>query len=142
MAQANGNLTLIPSSAKPEDHQNPLDHAIHTAARQLLKLRAPRLGANPTKGDAQDVVRWLLNICQAVDTGLLNAGLEVRSTFGNGIDVGLYTDLLRSALEGNATHDICRAAELEAEERAMCLAERQRHFWRGIVRDARLEAAE
>lgn len=130
MAQANGNLTLIPGSAKPENPQNPLDHAIHTVARRLLALRMTRLTANPDKGDAQELVRDLLDICQIVDTGLLEIGREIRSTFGNGIDLGLYTDQLRGAIEGNATHDVCRVAELNAEEFEIATADRRRGHYR------------
>jgi hypothetical protein len=57
--------------------------------------------------------------------------------------VSLFADQLRGALEGNATHDVCRVVEETAEEHHLGIADRQRDFWRGVAAaGAFIEAAE
>ncbi len=109
MTQAISGVTTIRNAVNPP---NPLDLAIHTAGRKLLALQMTRLGTCvPTKGDAQAVVRDLLDIATIVDDAVLAIGRECRDFFGSAVDLGDFTDQLRDAFEGFATHSICAAME-------------------------------
>lgn len=120
MVQATATITPIRGHTAP---QNPLDTAIHNAGRALCNLQMTRLvcAAAPTKSEAQDLVRDLLDIAGIVDVALLAIGREVQSHFGpsrlgRACDLELFTDQLRGALEGNATYSISQAAEYLDDE--------------------------
>ena len=111
MVQATATITPIRGHTAP---QNPLDTAIHNAGRALCAMQMTRLAcvASPSKGEAQDLVRDLLNVARIVDTAVLAIGKEARCHFGNDVDLEPFADQLLGALEGNASlYSICQAAE-------------------------------
>ena len=102
--------TLILSKPKAE---NPLDVAVHEAGRKLQCFLMTRLCsvAQPTKSEAQSLVRDLLDISKVVDDMLLAIGREARAHFGHGVELELFTDQLLGAIQGNATYVVEEAAE-------------------------------
>jgi len=113
MAQINSVVTTIPPRA---ESFNPLDTAIHAAGRKLCALQMTRLFGECTKSDAQSLTRDLLDIAKIIDDALLAIGHEARMHFGSDVDLTLFADQLLGALEGNATHTICAAADAREEE--------------------------
>lgn len=115
---------------------NPLDAIIHGAGRKLCALELTHLDriGDPTKSEAQSLVRDLLDISKIVDDALLAIGREAKSHFGNAVDLDLFSDQLRCAVEGNATFTICKAAEEHEADRVY--ADGWRRNW------PHLEAAE
>lgn len=117
MTPADATISMIRPQANPTSQPiNPLDTAIHNAGRKLCGLMMTRLHGEPTKGDAQAVVRDLLDIGRIVDEAILAIGREAKAHFGSHIDLTLFTDQLGGALEGNATFNICEAIEIREEE--------------------------
>lgn len=110
MTQAISGVTTIRNAANPP---NPLDTAIHTAGRKLLALQMTRFSATcrPDKGEAQSLVRDLLDVARIVDAALHDIGREARAHFGYGVKLDLFTDQMLGAIEGNATHTVCAVFE-------------------------------
>lgn len=95
---------------------NSLDTAIHNCGRKLLGLQMTRLHGEPTKGDAQSIVRDALDVAKIVDDALLEIGREVKAYFGSHIELTLWTDQLSDAITGNLTFNVCEAIEVREEE--------------------------
>lgn len=108
--------TIRPTSYPLNQPLNPIDTAIHNAGRKLLGLQMTRLHGEPTKGDAQSIVRDALDVAKIVDDALLEIGREVKAYFGSHIELTLWTDQLSDAITGNLTFNVCEAIEVREEE--------------------------
>lgn len=117
MTQATSGVTLIPRAPSTLNQApNPLDTIIHNAGRKLCGLMMTRLHGEPTKGDAQSIVRDALDVAKIVDDALLEIGREVKAYFGSHIELTLWTDQLSDAITGNLTFNVCEAIEVREEE--------------------------
>ena len=130
MSQAISRITTIPRASYIE---NPLDAAVRKAAAGLLCHNMTRLGnREPTKGDAQALGRDLLDLAKIVDDMLLAIGREARDHFGHGVAIDLFTDQLRSKIEGDAVFILAKAVEDREEARAEAIADLRRDYWRNM----------
>ncbi len=110
--------THSPSIVPPlhESPVSPLDAVLHKTADRLKTLRLHRVaGMEMSKSDAQAMVADLLDIARLMDPVILSIG-NYAAQFLPGIDLELFTDQLRGALEGNATHEICATFEKRVED--------------------------
>lgn len=110
--------TLSPSIIPPmgESPVSPLDAILHKTADRLKTLRLHRVaGSEMSKGDAQALVADLLDIARLVDPVILSIG-NYAAQFLPGLDLELFTDQLRGALEGNATNTLCVEVEARLDD--------------------------
>lgn len=115
MSPALTNISTIPPSGANRD-PNPLDLIVQNAGRKLAALQMTRLYAQADKGDAQGLVRDLLDISRIVDEAILAIGREAKAHIGHDVDLSLFADQLSGALEGNALFNLCEAVEAREEE--------------------------
>lgn len=97
---------------------HPLAKAQSAMVGELVRLAAPKLSVNPEPEDFEDVADYLLRAARIVDAFIKEVGLEVQSSATTRIDMKCFTDVLKDALEGNATFEIDRCAEVLREDRA------------------------
>lgn len=99
---------------------SPLDAIVQDAGRKLLSLRMTRIAGNyADKSDADNLRADLEAIWNIVDPVILAVGEYARENFTGIRDKHIkdnFTDVLRSALEGNATFILDEAGdEAQAE---------------------------
>lgn len=85
------------------------------AARNFAGLTLSTLPDYPGRTDANNVRSDLVAIWETVDPLILAIGKNVAHSF-TGVDVSLFTDQVRGALEGNATYECEQAGERASEE--------------------------
>jgi hypothetical protein len=110
-----GTFTHIDMKAPAASH--PLALAQATMVTELARLVAPKLSANPEPEDFEDVADYLLRGARIIDDWIKEVGLEVRSSATCRVDMNMFTDVLKDALEGFATYEIDTAAEAVRDER-------------------------
>jgi hypothetical protein len=94
------------------------DHyrALAAAITKLSGLRPHIVGGGYAEpDDAKAIAKDLEAIWFSVDPLILAIGQELKSNF-DGVDLREFTEQLRGALEGNATHECESAAERLTEE--------------------------
>ncbi len=92
--------------------------AAHVAmVAKLSMLQAPRVYVNPDPADFENVNDYLLDVAKIVDELLLAVGREIKSNATTTVDMSQFTDVLRGAIEGNATFQITQQAEAVQSER-------------------------
>jgi hypothetical protein len=112
---------------------SPLDLARAECAHKLLALRLTCIVGAADASDARALIDDIEAICAAVDPLIAAIGDYAAENF-HGIDLKLFRDQLRGALEGNATYELECAAERLAEEAAEIAADP-----RGYAKARRLE---
>lgn len=83
-------------------------------ARNFAGLTFSAIALYPSVSDADNVRSDLVAIWETVDPLVLAIGQNLAHHF-NDVDVALFTDQVRGALEGNATHACDQAAERARE---------------------------
>ncbi len=129
-------LTSAPSIVPPlcEAPVSPLDAILHKTADRLKTLRLHKVsGMEMDKSDAQALVSDLLDIARLVDPVVFAIGSYAKQ-FLPGLDLALFTDQLRDALEGNATFDLCDTVEKRTDdlrEQSYVARHARRGMWAG-----------
>jgi hypothetical protein len=95
---------------------HPVRLALREAGMKLACLMPHTIYGDPTMQDAKALQQDLDAIAAIVDPVVNAVGRYAQSNFGR-IDMALFTDQLRDALDGNATFDIEQAARAWEEER-------------------------
>lgn len=96
----------------------PIALAHQTMLTKLAALRAPHIYVNPDPEEFGAVNEYLLDVARIVDECLLAVGREVKCNSSRRIELRDFTNVLRNALEGNATFQVDQAIESLVEERA------------------------
>ena len=94
-----------------------LQRAQMRAAAGLLGIVLHRTIGQPEPDDARALVKDLFDLASFIDPLIEALGEEAQSQFG-GIDLKLFRNQLRDALDGNATYELEAAAERMAEDQA------------------------
>lgn len=84
---------------------SPLNAAVQEAGRKLASLHMTEIRGAGDAHDAANLNDDLDAICRIVDGLVLEVGKYAAKNIGS-VDMGLFTDQLRNALEGNATFEI------------------------------------
>jgi hypothetical protein len=92
-----------------------LETQFDALVNRLATLRPP-LTANTTSSEVRALADHLLEIAAAVDYYIGRVGRELAYNAPCAIESGLFVDQLRGALEGNATFEINRVADILAED--------------------------
>lgn len=92
--------------------------AHQTMLAKLAALRPPHIYVNPDPEEFGAVNEYLLDVARIVDECLLAVGREVKCNTPVRINMDLFTNVLRDALEGNACFEVERAIEDIRSERA------------------------
>ena len=131
-----GSFTHIDMQAGKPEASHPIAKAQAAMVGELARLQAPRLSVNPEPEDFEDVADYLLRGARIIDEWIKEVGLELRSASTGNTDMNDFTDVLKNALEGFATHEIDSAAENLREEREEVeLAIRHRRSASAMVED-------
>lgn len=93
-----------------------LTAAVHDAAIKLGNLRVTNIVGEADDQDAESLIDDLEAIWQIVDSLIEKIGAYAADNL-HGIDIALFRDQLRGALEGNATFNLHEAAERIREDR-------------------------
>jgi hypothetical protein len=122
----------------PEHIQNPLDRAVWLAAEKLAKYHMTTLwsAACPEVDEAEALVNDLFGLTRIIDEMLLSIGQEAKAHFGGAVEIELFREQLRGALEGNATYTIAAAAEAADEWRRDLNDEYRADVWRDRADEA------
>jgi hypothetical protein len=107
-------MTITPS---------PLDAIVHEAARKMLGLRMTKIAGAADRHDADNLRADLEAIWSIVDPIIEAVGQYASEHFE--IDVSQFNGQLRSALEGNATYEIEKAADKLLDDRREFNADRK-----------------
>ena len=99
----------------PIRDRHPVRVALRDAGLKLACLVPHTIYGDPTMEDAKALQQDLDAIAAIVDPVVNAVGRYAQSHFGR-IDMALFTDQLRDALDGNATFDIEQAARTWEEE--------------------------
>ncbi len=102
----------------PANQTAPIRAAHAAAVAKLSALQAPRIFVSPDPEDFEAVNTYLLDVARIVDELILSVGRDIRSNATTTVDLKLFTDVVRDALEGNATFCITTQAEAVQSERA------------------------
>ena len=97
---------MTPATVAP---LHPVRRALIEAAIKLNALQPTKIVGQPTMDDAKALQQDLDAICAIVDPIITAIGSYAESNYGP-LDRSLFTDQLRSALDGNATYEIETAA--------------------------------
>ena len=104
--------TLSPATVAPV---HPVRRAIIEAALKLMALQPHRIYGDPDMSDAKALQQDLDAIAAIVDPVIREIGRYAQEHFGR-IDMLLFVDQLRDALDGNATFSIETAARAFIED--------------------------
>jgi len=99
----------------PTRDRHPVRVALRDAGMKLACLIPHAIVGDPTMADAKALQQDLDAIAAIVDPVVNAVGRYAQSNFGR-IDLSLFTDQLRDALDGNATFEIEQAARTWEEE--------------------------
>lgn len=82
----------------------------------LEQTKVPKMPLVPIPSDFRDLNEHLFAVAAAVDEWLYAVGWVVKENATCRIDLGMFTNVFRDAIEGNSTHQVDRAAEVLAED--------------------------
>jgi len=124
--------------AVPPATENPLDRAVRLAAENLRGITMVRLWsvACPQVEEAEALVDNLFVIAKVVDDMLEVIGKAAKAHFGHTIELDLFRDQFRNAIEGNATHTIMVAAEAASEADREHIEANRADLWRDYSDEA------
>ena len=94
---------------------HPVEAAVRTAACRLLNLKLARIAGEPHMDDAAALQSDLLAIAAIIDPIIETIGDYAESHFGK-VDMELFRDQVRGAVEGNATFEIEAAGRRLVED--------------------------
>lgn len=115
-SSSSGAGVFTPATAhKPHSKHILLETQFDALVNRLATLRPP-LTANATSTEVRALAEHLLEIAAAVDYYIGRVGRELAYNAPCAIASGLFVDQLRGALEGNATFEINRVADILAED--------------------------
>ena len=111
------NMTQTMPSKAADRHSRHilLETQFDALVNRLATLRPP-LTANATSTEVRALADHLLEIASAIDYYIGRVGRELAYNAPCAIESGLFVDQLRGALEGNATFEINRVADILAED--------------------------
>ena len=113
-----GEFTRVNLEAPKAQPAHPIAKAQAAMVRELARLVAPKLHADPHAEEFEDVADYLLRVARVVDVFLLEVGEEVRCSATRKVDMSAFTDQLYDAVNGNATGECDRCADQVREDRA------------------------
>lgn len=84
--------------------------AIREAAQRLLRVSVHRVPIDPTPADALQLKDDLMEIAAILDPVIESFGTYAQSAFGP-VEMKVFRNVIRDALEGDAEYEIERAGE-------------------------------
>lgn len=82
----------------------------------LEQTKVPKMPLVPIPSDFRDLRETIWDVLGKVDEWVLAYGWVVKENATCNIDISRFTNVCRSAVEGDALHEIDRAAEVLAED--------------------------
>jgi hypothetical protein len=109
-----GDYDVIKSDAQASANKQPdtsMGRSFAAMIDELRCLAVPHIHINPQPEEFEDVADFIKRVAAIADRWLLSVGTEVRSSAIGTVDMRQFTDVFVSAIEGNATFELDRAAE-------------------------------
>jgi hypothetical protein len=107
----------------PERTNNPLEAARRSLIQALVRMDVPApYGSWPVAEDHEAVRDHIYEASKIFDAWLKEIGREVNANAAISVDSRLFDGQFFGAVDGNATFELERLAEVCREERAECVA--------------------
>lgn len=96
---------------------NPLAVAMGELVRALIAMPVPRIPIEPEPGDIQDINIFMSDYTKAFDALHKVVGEQLAANVSSKVDMGCFTDVFRDAIDGMASFEVNRAADILRDER-------------------------
>lgn len=110
-------LTITDAIARALAPKHPIARSHAAMVHELSLLRVPSIAVSPSPEHFEDVADYVLRVARIFDRHLADIGSEAQSNSIVNLDKGQFANQCLSAVEGNCTFELDKAAAALQEER-------------------------